>query len=1568
MASIIVDWNVFNYKFSGRERETFESLAYTLFCYEFKQNYGIFRYFNQPYIETQPITTDDGDVIGFQAKYYDETTQISDKEADLKKAIRDAKTKYGDISRFIIYTNKELSTSTIKTKVKPQYQVNIEKCGSDIGINVEWRVTSNFEIMLLDPRLSAVKELYFSPNTDLQLFAEKIQKRTESIISSIKSDIPYKERIIKIGYSQTAIHDFTKSKNNALVVYGNAGTGKSGYVKDFCKEVIEKHDASLLAFSSSDFDVKEEPSLFSQFGNCSLDGLISLYESDDNKFCLIESAEKYSNFSDFEIFRNAIHRLIESGWKIIFTIRKQYKNGFINAILDGTIIDEFYIDSIDEEKLKALSADYAFELPSNNNLCKLLCNLFYLKLYLELLSSGASLPPDSKAFTEQIWKQVIQNNRQRQGNLPIRRESFIIDMASSLLINETYIYKAHASDDNEVITLLEEQGVITPYNDDPGLWVFNHDVYEEIVINHIFDEKYNDSQDIQKIIEIFNDSLRSRKMYRIWLETKLREPDGDLLSVLTNALSNSMLSHYWKDETIIALMNSENNEAFQIMEALFSANDYELFTRSVFLLNTTCKRIIRNQNYLKLIESYKISTYRFTEPSGKAWYTIFNYISKHITSIPWNNQNLCIVIETMESWVRSNPKGETTSIVGHIALSLKDKLWQDSERKFGLYDDSTYKSINTIILFSAIEIKEELAALVDNIISNKSFSHRDKDYVFLTQSLSNIYECGKVYAAIPKKSLQLAWEYWLYKDDNNRFCSPELESYFGLNDHLQFEYYPPSAYQTPIRALLQVEPMKTIDFIIDLTNYVATTYKESALNENDSECDEVQIILNEKEKISQICSDRLWKIHRGTGVSTHLLESILMAFEEYVLLYVEKFTKEDATALCLYLLRKSNNVAITALVMSTVIAYPDKLFDIACILLKSKELFFFDRSRFLSEHEANMFRGLNPRHKRFDEERKISNNKEFRKKTFEDIILQYQVFSGDLPEEEFMNRRGRLYSAIDNASTDIDKWHPIHRACFYRIDLRKYKQAGEPIVDGKQISIPMKVDMPQQVIEYAQKSNAEYAAKLGTTDLLLWASYRYKNDEKYKNYSKYEDSPISAYEEAKALIESDKNDLPLMSIDMITFSIAVLLRDYSGTLDSDQYIYCKNTILELGFGLLQNSSNALFHHDVKAVIMSEISNMVNQSDNDVEWTNPIIILLAFMLDYRKQIGNNMIYPLSVLWKKNRDLAFKLIVVFSRLIVSFDGNDVVAFVNSNKEDIENLLSVDEYSIESIDLTTLDYNTKLYINTILDCHDTTVLNFVITIGKQFWEKLFHDNYDDRFHRISLLESEYKKWLAEYLLNINSDGRSAIIQTLMPLVRFNREFNRLLSDIVSAEDINPRYDAFWNIWSLMQDYIFIEYEKNVDGYKNSESIVHIGYGYEDVLATYLFANPFWKEGVSQWHSLKQQNKNFFIVAANRLGYNPTTLFSISYVLNTVGKTPFKEVGINFLYDIISNNSHLYDKTLPDNTLYYIEEYIFSSTNDHIDIIKKDIPLKKKVIKILDFLISKGSTIGFLLKEELI
>ena len=101
MTNIPVDWKVFESKFSQNPRAAFEGLVTTLFCHEMGLSHGIFRYFNQPYIETQPVMAPDGLLTGFQAKYYDASTRISSKEVDFKNAIADAKQKYAGISRII---------------------------------------------------------------------------------------------------------------------------------------------------------------------------------------------------------------------------------------------------------------------------------------------------------------------------------------------------------------------------------------------------------------------------------------------------------------------------------------------------------------------------------------------------------------------------------------------------------------------------------------------------------------------------------------------------------------------------------------------------------------------------------------------------------------------------------------------------------------------------------------------------------------------------------------------------------------------------------------------------------------------------------------------------------------------------------------------------------------------------------------------------------------------------------------------------------------------------------------------------------------------------------------------------------------------------------------------------------------------------------------------------------------------------------------------------------------------------------------------------------------------------
>ena len=74
-----VDWKAFAYKFSDNPQRAFEELSYYLFCNEHGQKNGIFRYHNQPHIETNPIQVEEK-IIGLQAKYYTESVNISTKE------------------------------------------------------------------------------------------------------------------------------------------------------------------------------------------------------------------------------------------------------------------------------------------------------------------------------------------------------------------------------------------------------------------------------------------------------------------------------------------------------------------------------------------------------------------------------------------------------------------------------------------------------------------------------------------------------------------------------------------------------------------------------------------------------------------------------------------------------------------------------------------------------------------------------------------------------------------------------------------------------------------------------------------------------------------------------------------------------------------------------------------------------------------------------------------------------------------------------------------------------------------------------------------------------------------------------------------------------------------------------------------------------------------------------------------------------------------------------------------------------------------------------------------------
>lgn len=182
-----VDWKAFEYKFSTDPRPAFEGLAYILFCHEFKQTYGIFRYYNQPYIETQPANTADGHKVGFQAKYYDAGTQMSSKEQDLKDAIKGAKNNFEIVDTNILQERRKQNRNVINnySYIRYTYQLAVASTSGFTACAQEFAATHRISLIEFN-KLSfwnGLMEILGEDKENVAIEEDKLKKIVKQISS-----------------------------------------------------------------------------------------------------------------------------------------------------------------------------------------------------------------------------------------------------------------------------------------------------------------------------------------------------------------------------------------------------------------------------------------------------------------------------------------------------------------------------------------------------------------------------------------------------------------------------------------------------------------------------------------------------------------------------------------------------------------------------------------------------------------------------------------------------------------------------------------------------------------------------------------------------------------------------------------------------------------------------------------------------------------------------------------------------------------------------------------------------------------------------------------------------------------------------------------------------------------------------------------------------------------------------------------------------------------------------------------------------------------------------------------
>ena len=983
----------------------------------------------------------------------------------------------------------------------------------------------------------------------------------------------------------------------------------------------------------------------------------------------------------------------------------------------------------------------------------------------------------------------------------------------------------------------------------------------------------------------------------------------------------------------------------------------------------------------------------FTTPKGKGWDSTLAFINKHKERLQFRYMGS--ILPVLDDWNRSHKHGETTQNASQIALFYYEELTKQKGFYFSSSDDTKDQLVKTILNGSS-EIKTELTQIVDEIIGKKDSSHRGRYYELVKMILSSIVDSSEISKQLPVEVMRLANLFWSFtpSNDGQSFSNyrGDIEQHFDLASS-HHEYYPASAFQTPIFQLLRTAPDATADFILSFTNKSIEYFAKSEFAQH--EVHEITLVIDESgTTVKQYICHRIWNMYRGTQVAPALLESIHMALERWLLMMAKTATPEVLESWCLYLIKNSRSASITAIVVSVVLAEPSKLFNVAKLLFRTKEFFFLETVRMQLDVTAkSSYEICHDPTGIFRSERVQTCDDTHRSGSLENLALKYQVFASEGEGQDIAKQRQEVlwkifddyYRQLPDKSkeTEADKTWRLYLA---RMDRRKMKITTEKKDDKVLISFNPEID--PELRKYSDDSLAESSEAMKYLSLQSWSRFRWERNEKYKEYSQYEDNHALTIVEVKEVIDGLRNDengdksFILFYRSLPSYVCAVLIRDYIEKLDADQKKLCRDTLIEKASAPLGQNYNYQFGDGVEVAISTLPLLLKLFPENAAE----IKTVLLFTLFDSNPMGMNQRlsdYPvgaiLNVLWDVNFSDANSIFMGFLMLQPAYDklrestrqenhkrgvynySNHglLEAFSKKHEAEIAKMVSnaivySDIPNFEQISLDTLVTAFKLLP---MDKVDAMHKKFLQQIFPIFSKTLFNESR--RQDGGDALDYGVKQGFTEKLAYVVLSSKVEDIETyIKPFVddfKDSQYAAYFFREFVSTEDKMAQYEQFWIVWKHFYPKVVALAQKGSRFYSN------------EIIRNYLLAWSNWKQEAREWHTLKDREKKFFKKASEDMGGNPSVFYSISKLLNDIG-SGFNDDGIIWISDMLKHHPDLSTKELEVNTVYYLENLLRSYIYKNRHKIKTTLQLKHQILVILEFLLAKGSVTAYLLREDML
>lgn len=836
-------------------------------------------------------------------------------------------------------------------------------------------------------------------------------------------------------------------EHRILCVSGPAGSGKSGVAKVVFDQM--KQQGLAVAFRAESFGVPHLNDVFAPHG-FNTDQLLAIATLHPRKWIWVESVERLLEKSERHAFLDLLRLAAEDpSIRLILTCR-DYQVDAVRSATFGTAGLEFVHVAVpgltDGELAEATRQMPTLAVPLGvPRLRELLRNLFMLEKATALdWAAGVSLPKNEREFRAKVWREVIRRDDQPVGGMPQKRATAFIKIAMRRAqMLETSV---EASDlDPDVLRHLKDDGLtVSPATDDA--WVATaHDVLEDWALLEWLTQQWRRHEtDIPQFLAQIGTFPALRRAYRRWLTEWLDADPAAADRFVLGVLAGSAVAH-WRDDTLAATLLSSTAANFIVRnEATLVANNLALLRQCIHLVRMACKTSppwLQDRAATSVVPSM---------PEGPAWGAIVDLAHKRLASFAPADRPLLVGLLT--DWSLSVTAAQPYPAGADSAARMAHQL-MPAEEDYAFRSDELNQALAAVMLKVPKPVENELH---ERVRASAEDDRWDRHRPGLAGHILNHHKAAAVARDYPDLVIESVEAYVglnpREKPARRSYRHREVAEAFGLPVRLEFEDHANSAYRGPFLNLLTYHPAKGLDLIIRVMNFSADAYggpdHQTEFVEKPAK---ISLQLPDGTEIEQWANSRLWLMYRGTSVAPHILCSALMALEEWLFRLAESKPAELEPVL-LDLLRRSNNVAVTAVVTSLAQAYPALAGTAAVALLTCPPFFHLDRGRFVSDgsnHDkifGEAFPPLDAEHAVFTAERTHSHERAHRRETLESLAVRLQLGRQRTAVQKLLDD----YRAELPPAAEQDEEIKLWRLLLHRIDLRNFAVA-QTLPDGRQL-------------------------------------------------------------------------------------------------------------------------------------------------------------------------------------------------------------------------------------------------------------------------------------------------------------------------------------------------------------------------------------------------------------------------------------------------------------------------------------------------------------------------------------